>query len=198
MGGALKVCSGFWGERLWRPVISVLLPPGFCWICTWVWVLFCWCAAHFWRVFPFECFWVTASVKLLCLYFFFCMYYFNVVHVFYVTRKSPSCDVFYCIIVLKAICLMLNITYKKTLYRLCRYKNKIWERNMSKRVISKNVSWYMCMYIYIYIYNIYIYIYARTHTYIYIHIYTYIYIHTLHALTWKCQVRIYSKKHFFI
>ena len=31
-GGALEICSGFWGECLWRPVISVLLPPGFpCW-----------------------------------------------------------------------------------------------------------------------------------------------------------------------
>ena len=26
---ALKVCGGFWGERLCRPVISVLMPPGF-------------------------------------------------------------------------------------------------------------------------------------------------------------------------
>ena len=35
MGGALEVCSGFWGERLWGPVISALLPPGFHWIYTW-------------------------------------------------------------------------------------------------------------------------------------------------------------------
>ena len=29
MWGALEVCSGFWRERLFRTVISVLLPPGF-------------------------------------------------------------------------------------------------------------------------------------------------------------------------
>ena len=81
---------------------------------------------------------------IICLYCFFCMYYFNVVHVFYIMRNSPSCDIFYCIIILKAICLIpwklrnWNIIYKKTLYRLYRYKN---ERQMSKRVISKNVSW---------------------------------------------------------
>ena len=40
----------------------------------------------------------------ICLCFF-CMYYFNVVHVFYV-MNSPSCDTFYCIIILKAICLI--------------------------------------------------------------------------------------------
>ena len=37
----------------------------------------------------------------------FCMYYFNVVQVFHVMRNSPSCDIFYCIMILKAICLIL-------------------------------------------------------------------------------------------
>ena len=69
---------------------------------------------------------------ITCHYCFFCMDYFNVVHVlFYVTRNSPDCDIFYWIIILRAICLILqklknwNIIYKKTLYRQCRYKNEI-------------------------------------------------------------------------
>ena len=45
---------------------------------------------------------------IICHYCFFCMYYFNVVHVFYVMRDSPTCDIFYCIIILKAICLLLK------------------------------------------------------------------------------------------
>ena len=107
LGDTLEVCSEFWGECLFRPVISVLLPPGFCWISTWAWI-FCGCAAYFWGTFPLECFWVTASVILLYFHYcFFCMYYFNVVHVFYIMRNSPSCDIFYCIIILKAICLIL-------------------------------------------------------------------------------------------
>ena len=44
---------------------------------------------------------------ITCHYCFFCVYYFNVFHMFYVTRNSPNCDIFYCIIMLKAICLIL-------------------------------------------------------------------------------------------
>ena len=44
---------------------------------------------------------------IMCHYFLFCMYYFNVVHMFHVMRNSTSCDIFYCIIILKAICLIL-------------------------------------------------------------------------------------------
>ena len=65
-----------------------------------------------------------------CHFCIFSMHYFNVVHVFYVMKCSPSYDSFYCIIILKAICLLLqklktlNKIDKKTLYRLCRYKMK--------------------------------------------------------------------------
>ena len=37
---------------------------------------------------------------IICYYCFFWMYYFCVVYVFYVMRNSPSCDIFYCIIIL--------------------------------------------------------------------------------------------------
>ena len=44
---------------------------------------------------------------ITCHYCFFCLYYFNVLHVFCAMRNSPNCDIFYCIIILKAICLIL-------------------------------------------------------------------------------------------
>ena len=53
---------------------------------------------------------MNASVKLLlvtCHYCFFFMYYFKVLHVFYVLRNSPNRDIFYCIIILEAICFIL-------------------------------------------------------------------------------------------
>ena len=46
--------------------------------------IFCSCAPYFWCMFPLDCFWVTAS----CHYCFFCVYHFNVVHVFRVMRNS--------------------------------------------------------------------------------------------------------------
>ena len=78
---------------------------------------------------------------------FFCVYYFNVVHVFSVIRNSPNCDIFHCIIILKTISLILNklknwnIIYKITLYRLCRYVKMKFDKDNSKRVISKDVLW---------------------------------------------------------
>ena len=107
MVGALKVCGGFWGEYLCKPVISALLPPGFHWICK--------CIGVFLQL---RCILLEQlSIGLLlgdcfckiitCHYCFFCMQYFNVVHVFYVMRNSSSCDIFHCIIILKAICLIL-------------------------------------------------------------------------------------------
>ena len=80
---------------------AVKVCSGF-WICTWASVFFSGCAAicH-------------------CL---FCKYYFNVVHVCYVMKNTPSYDIFYCIIILKAIC-YVDIKMK-----------------FEKRVISKNVS----------------------------------------------------------
>ena len=44
---------------------------------------------------------------ITCHYCFFFVYYFNDVHVFCVMRNSPSCGIFYCIIILKTICLIL-------------------------------------------------------------------------------------------
>ena len=44
---------------------------------------------------------------ITCHYCFFCVYYFNVVHVFYVMRNSPNGDIFYCVIILKAFYLIL-------------------------------------------------------------------------------------------
>ena len=64
MGGALEMCGGFRGERLWGPVITVLLPD-FRWICTSVWVFLCGCTLYFWGIFLLDCFSVTASVILL-------------------------------------------------------------------------------------------------------------------------------------
>ena len=65
MGGALEMCGGFRGERLWGPVITVLLPPDFRWICMSAWVFLCGCALYFWGIFLLDCFSVTASVILL-------------------------------------------------------------------------------------------------------------------------------------
>ena len=44
---------------------------------------------------------------ITCHYSFFCVYYFNVVHVFYVMRNSPNGDIFYCIVIWKAFYLIL-------------------------------------------------------------------------------------------
>ena len=44
---------------------------------------------------------------ITCHYCFLCVHYFNVVHLFCVTRNSPNCNIFYCIIILKTICLIL-------------------------------------------------------------------------------------------
>ena len=44
---------------------------------------------------------------IICHCCFFCVYYFNVVHVFYVMRNSPNGDIFYYIIMLKAFYLIL-------------------------------------------------------------------------------------------
>ena len=106
VGGALEVGSGFWGEHLWRPVISVLLSPGFRWIFTLAWVFFCVCAAYFWGIFLLDCFWVTASVKLLLIIIvsFVCttLTLFMCFMLFYVVRNSPNCDIFYCTIIIES------------------------------------------------------------------------------------------------
>ena len=41
---------------------------------------------------------------ITCYYYFFCVYFFIVVHVFCVTKNSPNGDIFYCVIILTAIC----------------------------------------------------------------------------------------------
>ena len=108
-GGGVCVCACVWCSNGMQWILGrvTILQKGFRWICTLAQVLFCRCAVYFLSIFSFECFCLTASVKLLCLYCFFCMYYFNVVHVFYVMKNSPSCEIFYCIIILKPICLIL-------------------------------------------------------------------------------------------
>ena len=126
------------GVYLGRCVISILLPPGLGQICTSVWVFLCEFGAYFWSIFPLDCSWVTVFVKLLlaiiisfvCTYFLLFLFYFNAVYVFYIIRDSPCCDCFYYILILKAICLVLQkfknwyVIHKKTLYDLCRYNKK--------------------------------------------------------------------------
>ena len=41
---------------------------------------------------------------ITCHYCFFCAYFFNAVHVFCVIRNSSNGDIFYCVIILTAIC----------------------------------------------------------------------------------------------
>ena len=50
-----------------------------------------------------DCLWVTASVifSLVSIVSFVCT---SFVHVFCVMRNSPNCDVFYCVIIMTAIC----------------------------------------------------------------------------------------------
>ena len=146
MWGALEVCVGFRGERSWRPVTSVLLPPCFRWVSTSAWVFFYGCAAYFWGIFPLDsflgdCFWEVITFH----YCFFFVYYFNVVHVFCVMRNSPDCDTFYCIIILKAICLILwklknwNMIHKKTLCRSCRYLKMKFEKDRCQNASFQNM-----------------------------------------------------------
>ena len=71
---------------------------------------------------------------------FFCVYYFNVVHVFCVMRKSPNCD----ILLYNNMENNLFNTVKiekleyKTLYRVCRYVKMKFENNHSHK---KQIVW---------------------------------------------------------
>ena len=103
-----KFSYGGWSRDMrWRPVILVLLPPGFCWIClSSCFFLQVWCVllGHLSiGLFLVDCF----CDIITCHYCFFCLYYFNVLHVFCAMRNSPNCDIFYRIIILKAIWLIL-------------------------------------------------------------------------------------------
>ena len=77
---------------------------------------------------------------ITCHYCFFCVYYFNVVHVFCVMRKSPNCD----ILLYNNMENNLFNTVKiekleyKTLYRVCRYVKMKFENNHSHK---KQIVW---------------------------------------------------------
>ena len=103
-GGALKVCGGLRGGSSDSSVIaswlSLDLHVG---VAVFLWVCFVLLGHLSVGLLSGDCF----CEIITCRYCFFCMYYFNFLHVFYVMRNSPNCDIFYCIIISKVICLIL-------------------------------------------------------------------------------------------
>ena len=86
---ALRVCGEFCAEHLWRCVNSIFLPPGFGWIRRSEW-----CTAYFWSIFPLDCFWVTASLKLLVVIIVSFVCIILTLLMFYVMSDSLSCNIF--------------------------------------------------------------------------------------------------------